>query len=258
MRRSNPLRRFGQNVGVLAVLLLALAGWEQGVKLFEIKRYLLPAPSEIAGAFVTSGEFLAGHALATVQTVVLGFLIALGLAVVLALAMLLSPFFARLMQPVIVVSQTLPTVITAPLLLIWVGFNMTTKVIAAVLNAFFPMLVALYDGLRSPDGEQVELLQAAGASAWQVFWKLRFPAALPSLFSGMKVASISAVTGTVVGEYIVGKSGLGHYARAMAGQLETADVFAGVILVSAVGVLFYLTIALLERLVMPWYFIHKQ
>lgn len=247
-------RWLGRNAAVAGILALLFATWEQGVRVFEIKRYLLPAPSAILGALVESREFLIQHSLATVSTVLVGFGISFGLAVALALGMLFSPTLARLMQPLIVVSQTLPTVITAPMLLIWIGFSYWTKVIATVLNAFFPMVVSLFDGLRSPDQDQVEMLAAAGASQWQIFAKLRLPASTPNLFSGLKVASTSSVTGAMVGEWIVGKDGLGYYVRSMAGQLETADVFAGVLLVSLIGVTFYLAVSGLERAVMPWYF----
>lgn len=244
-------------LAALGLLLLVIA-WEQGVQIFEIKRYMLPAPTVIVAAMKESREFLAIHTLATVQTVLLGFFISFGLAVILAVGMLFSPLLARLMQPLIVVSQTLPTVITAPMLLIWVGWGLTTKVVAAVLNAFFPIVVSLHDGLRSPERDQVEMLAAAGATRWQIFTKLRLPASLPMLFSGLKVASTASVTGTMVGEWIVMREGLGYYVRSMAGQMEMADVFAGVILVSGIGVLFYLTVVGLERLLMPWYFIHKD
>lgn len=254
----SPLRGLAQNLVTLLVLLLLVVAWEQGVAIFQIKRYLLPSPTEIGRTMVESWPFLAQHSLATLQTVLAGFLISLALAMLLALSMLLSPALARLMQPLIVVSQTLPTAVTAPLLMVWVGPNMTTKIIATVLNAFFPMVVSLYDGLRSPEQTQVEMLQAAGASPLQIFTKLRLPASMPMLFAGLKVAAISAVTGAVVGELVVGRDGLGSYVRSMAGQLETADVFAGVVMVSVIGVLFYLTIRAMERVIMPWYFIHKD
>lgn len=253
-----PSRWLVSNLLVTLALLAVMFAWEQGVHSFEIKRYLLPAPTAIFRALVDSREFLTVHTLATVRTVLAGFGISLGLAILLALGMLFSPLLARLMQPLIVVSQTLPTVITAPMLVIWIGFSFATKVVATVLNAFFPIVVSLYDGLRSPDLSQIEMLQAAGASPWQIFVKLRLPASTPMLFSGLKVASTASVTGAMVGEWIVGKDGLGYYVRSMAGQLETADVFAGVLLVSLIGVLFYLGITALERVVMPWYFVTKQ
>jgi len=256
--KNGWLRWCGQNLLVLLALAFLAIVWEQGVRIFEIKRYLLPAPTAVFRALIESRAFLATHSWATIKTMLMGFGIATGLGILLALGMLLSPLLARLMQPLIVVSQTLPTVITAPMLLIWVGFSLQTKVIATVLNAFFPIVVSLYDGLRSPDRSQVEMLQAAGATPWQIFVKLRLPASTPMLFSGLKVASTASVTGAMVGEWIVGKDGLGYYVRSMAGQLETADVFAGVLLVSLIGVLFYLVITGLERLAMPWYFVNKQ
>jgi len=258
MMRPNLLRWIGTNLLVVVILLVLLGAWEEGVRFFEVKRYLLPAPSAIALQVKESQEFLVHHALATTRTVLLGFGISFGLAVLLALGMLFSATLARVMQPLIVISQTLPTVVTAPILLIWIGWNLYTVVFAVVLNAFFPMVVSLYDGLRSPERDQVEMLEAAGASRWQIFCKLRLPASTPMLFSGMKVASTASVTGAMVGEWIVGRDGLGYYVRSMAGQLEMADVFAGVILVSAIGVLGYLSVTVLERLVMPWYFVNKD
>lgn len=258
MNRPSLSRWLMQNLAVAAFLILLLLVWEEGVRVFQVKRYLLPAPSAIAEAMVVSRAFLVQHTLATIQTVLLGFVISLGLGMLLAICMLFSPAVARIVQPFIVVSQTLPTVVTAPLLLIWVGFGTATKVIAAVLNAFFPIVVSLYDGLRSPELAQVEMLEAAGATRWQIFTKLRLPASMPMLFSGLKLASTSSVTGAMVGEWMVGRDGLGYYVQSMAAQMETADVFAGVILVSLIGVLFYLIISLLERVLMPWYFLSKE
>lgn len=258
MSRPRLSRWLVQNLTVAAVLVLFLLVWEEGVRIFAVKRYLLPAPSAIVRAMVQSRPFLIHHTMATIQTVLVGFGISLGFAVLLAICMLFSPAVARLMQPFIVVSQTLPTVITAPLLLIWVGFGPATKVIATVLNAFFPIVISLYDGLRSPERNQVEMLEAAGATRWQIFTKLRLPASMPMLFSGLKLASTSSVTGAMVGEWMVGRDGLGYYVQSMASQMETADVFAGVMLVSLIGVVFYLIITILERVLMPWYFLSKE
>lgn len=260
MKRPDLARSVWQNIIVAAIFFLMLYSWEGGVRLFEIKRYILPAPTELYKTFIDPGTYpwLIHHSLETFKTVAAGFALALGLALFLAMSMYFSKIVTRLVQPLIVISQTVPTIITAPILLIWIGPNIATKVIATVLNAFFPIVVALYDGLRSPDKDQVEMLGAAGASRWQIFSKLCMPAATPMLFAGLKVASTKAVTGAIAGEYVVGKDGLGHFAREMAGQLEMDDVFASVILVSAIGVISYLAVVALERIVMPWYFVSKQ
>lgn len=259
-RHPDLLKSIGQNLVVALIFLLMLFAWEEGVRVFEIKRYILPPPTELYRTFIDPEVYpwLLHHTGETVKTVLIGFALALGLGVILAAGMYFSRIINRLMQPLIVISQTVPTIITAPILLIWVGQNLSTKVIATVLNAFFPVVVALYDGLRSPEREQIEMLEAAGASRMQIFTKLCMPAAMPMLFAGLKVASIRALTGAIAGEYVVGKGGLGYYARAMAGQLEMGEVFASVILVSVVGVISYLTVVALERIVMPWYFVSKQ
>lgn len=237
---------------LLVALVLFLVLWEGAVRWLQIKPYLLPAPSAVWEAGWESRTFLLRHLLATLQATLSGFGVALGLAGVLALAMHWAPPVARILQPITVLSQTLPTAITAPLLLIWVGFSFTTKVVAAVLNAFFPILVALYDGLRRPDPDAALLFAAAGASRWQRFWKLELPGAVPALLSGMRVGMVSALTGAVVGEWIVGKDGLGFWAKSMASQLETADTFAAVALTSLLGITLYLLLGLLERLLLAW------
>jgi putative hydroxymethylpyrimidine transport system permease protein len=233
-------------------LLVGLTIWEIAVRILKVKRYLLPAPSAILATAWESRVFLARHLVATLQTTVTGFAVALLLAGILALLMLLAPPVARLLQPLTVVSQTLPTAVTAPLLLIWVGFSFATKVIASVLNAFFPILVALYDGLQSPDPDAAALFASAGASRLQRFWKLELPGALPALFSGMRVGIVSALTGAVVGEWIVGRDGLGFWAKSMASQLETAETFAAVFLTAILGVSLYAIIGMGERLLLGW------
>lgn len=247
-RGLNPRQAIELTIVVVAILLI----WEGAVRYLQIKPYLLPAPSAIWQAGWESRRWLLQHLLATLQTTVTGFGVALGLAGLLALAMHWAPPVARILQPITVVSQTLPTAITAPLLLIWVGFSFTTKVVAAVLNAFFPILVALYDGLRRPDPDAALLFAAAGASRWQRFWKLELPGALPALLSGMRVGMVSALTGAVVGEWIVGKDGLGFWAKSMASQLETAETFAAVALTSLLGISLYLLLGLIERFLLAW------
>lgn len=249
--RRRPVR-LRQAIELLIAAVLILLLWEGAVRWLQIKPYLLPAPSAIWQAGWESRRWLLQHLLATLQTTVTGFGVALGLAGLLALVMHWAPPVARILQPLIVVSQTLPTAITAPLLLIWVGFSFTTKVVAAVLNAFFPILVALYDGLRRPDPDAALLFAAAGASRWQRFWKLEFPGAVPALLSGMRVGMVSALTGAVVGEWIVGKDGLGFWAKSMASQLETAETFAAVALTSLLGITLYLLLGLIERFLLAW------
>jgi len=240
----------GQVIGwtPAALLLLALIGlWELLAHTLDVQPWLLPAPSDIAGETVQSFSLLMRHARITVQEIIIGFAFATLLGVTLAIAISWSKIVERSLYPIIIASQTIPIITLAPLLLVWVGPEMTSKVIVVTLISFFPVVVSLVDGLRSVDREMEDMLRTLGANRRQMLLKLRLPAALPYLFSGLKVAAVTSVIGAVVGEWVGGQGGLGWLMKVSGPQFRTDRVFAAIFVLSIAAVLIFLLVALTER-----------
>lgn len=238
-----------------AVLLAAVAigVWEASVRAFDVQRWLLPAPSAIARELFNARGLLADHTLITVEEILIGFGLALGVGAALAVGIALSRTLERSIYPFVIASQTIPIITIAPLLLVWVGPAMTSKVIVVALISFFPIVVNLVDGLRSADRETVSMFRTLGASSWQIFTKLQVPSSLPYLLSGVKVAVVVSVIGAVIGEWVGAQGGLGWLMRVSAPQFQTARVFAAIVVLSAVGILLFLIVTGVERWVLRHY-----
>ena len=235
----------------LAMLLL-VASWEGLVRLFQVPQWLLPAPSAIAGEFSARPAMFLSHALVTSGEIVLGFALSVLIGVPLAIAMAYSRVFERTLYPILVSSQAVPKVAVAPLLNVWFGFGTPPKVIVAFLIAFFPIVIDTLVGLRAVEPEMLHLARSMGASAWQTFVKIRLPRALPSVFAGLKVAITLAVVGATVGEFVAADKGLGYVLMMASGEMNSRLLFAGIIALTAIGVVFFFLIESLERWLMPW------
>jgi len=158
----------------------------------------------------------------------------------------------RTVYPLLIASQTIPMVVLAPLFLIWFGYGLLPKVLITALVAYFPLAVNTVDGLRSGDRETLSMLRSMGAGRWQRFWLAKVPAALPSVFSGARIAVAFCVIGAVFGELVGAKEGLGYLMERAASQFETARVFAAIFILAFLGVGLFAAVALLERLLLPW------
>jgi ABC-type nitrate/sulfonate/bicarbonate transport system permease component len=228
---------------VIALVLL----WELLVRALAVQSWLLPAPSDIARELGSSFPLLMKHTGVTVQEILIGFGIAGALGVLLAGAIAWSRILERSLYPIVIASQTIPIIALAPLLLVWVGPEMTSKVIVVVLISFFPIVVSVADGLRSTDREMVDMMRTLGATRWQVLMKLKAPGSLPNLFSGLKVAAVTAVIGAVVGEWVGGQGGLGWLMKVSGPQFQTDRVFAAIFVLSVVAVAFFAVVSGSEK-----------
>jgi ABC-type nitrate/sulfonate/bicarbonate transport system permease component len=236
----------------LALLLLAVGSWELAAQLGVVEDYLLPAPSEVGRALVEHRDQLLSDAWVTGQEVLLGFALALTLGVLLAVLLHLSVLLRRTVYPLVIASQAVPVIVIAPILVIWFGFGMAPKLIVIALICFFPIVVNTFDGLQSVEREQIRMLKTLNASRADVFRSLELPASLPYLFSGAKVAVAVAVIGAVFGELVGSDAGLGHAIQIGTAQLETARVFAAVVLLSVMAIGLFALIAAIERRAVPW------
>lgn len=252
--RRSWWRRWWKDVSYPALtLLLVLVVWQIAVPALAIPRYLLPAPTLIADTFGAKSSLLWDHTLITAGEVLVGFGLSILIGVPIAIMTVASPLFSRTIYPLIVASQAVPKMAIAPLLVVWFGFGTLPKVLVAFLIAFFPIVIDAAVGLRSLEREMLWLSQTMGLGPIATFFKIRLPHALPSLFGGLKVAVTLAVVGAVVGEFVGSDAGLGHLLIIANGNLDTATLFATLIILTALGLILYGVIALVERLTVPWH-----
>ena len=238
-----------------AVAVVVLALWIGYITVRDLPAYVLPHPAEVVRTFVKLARqgLLLRHAAFTAQAVLLGFALGTAAALVLGTLISRSRFVEATLRPYIVASQTTPTLVLAPLFLVWFGFGLTSKVLIAALICFFPLLVNVIIGFRSVGESERRLFRALGASGWQTFARLQVPSALPFIFAGLRITSILAVIGAVVGEFVGSPAGLGYLAVTAAGNLETEVLFSAVLSLMLMGLSFYLLITLVERRVLHWH-----
>ena len=236
-------------VGLVVAILLA---WEAYVRLSGVEPVVLPAPTRIAGALWDFRGDAARHALPTIIETVVGFLLAVALAVTAAVAMDRVPFIRRAVEPILVTSQTIPVVAVAPLFLLWFGFGLLPKILIVVVVTFFPIVIALLDGFGSTSRDASDLLRSYGATDAQAFRKLRWPTALPAFFTGLRIAVVYAVIGAVFGEYVGAREGLGIWMQLSQNAFRTDLVFAAILVTSLVSLLLYWVVGLVRRATIPW------
>jgi ABC-type nitrate/sulfonate/bicarbonate transport system permease component len=250
LRRAMTLRRVGPPVAVVVALLVL---WEAYVAASGISPLVLPSPSRILGALVDFRDLAWSHTVPTIIETVIGFAVSVAAAIGFAVAMDQTPAIRRAVYPLLVGSQTVPIVAIAPLIVIWFGFGLLPKVIVIVLVTFFPITVALLDGFASPSRDALDLMRTLGASERQVFLKLRWPAALPSFFTGLRIAATYAVVGAIFAEYVGAFQGLGIWMQLSRNAFRADLVFVAILIATVLAVLLFVAVGLLERLVIPWY-----
>jgi NitT/TauT family transport system permease protein len=241
------------------LLVVVVTTWEYGVVLLDVPNYILPPPSSIlvalwrgldAGIFDRGGYWL--HAGVTVAEVLLGFFIGSGIGLLLGTAISQFRLLEATLHVYIVAIQSLPKVALAPIVVLWFGFGLTSKIVIICLLTFFPLLVTSMAGFKAVDTERLELMRALDASPWQIFWKVRLPSAMPYIFAGLNMAAVLAVVGAVVGEFVGAQRGLGTLILTMNAQMDTAGTFSVFIILSIVGVVIYQTLRVLERRILFW------
>ena len=247
MRRGAP--GWLAPVALVAAILLA---WEGYVRAAGVSPLLLPGPIRILDALWTFRDDAVRHALPTMLETVLGYLLAVILAIAAATAMDRMRVVRRAVEPLLVTSQTIPVVALAPLFLLWFGFGLAPKVLVVILVTFFPIVVALLDGFRSASPEAEALMRSYGASDGQAFRKLRWPAALPAFFIGLRISVVYAVIGAVFGEYVGAREGLGIWMQLSQNAFRTDLVFAAIVVTSALSLVLYWLVGVARRLAIPW------
>jgi NitT/TauT family transport system permease protein len=238
-------------------ILVFLVVWEVGVWVSKAPAYLLPGPIEIFQTFIKEFPRLAFHGWVTLYEMLLGYALAVAVAIPLAIAITSSERFDRFAMPTLLFFQVVPKVAVAPLFLVWFGVGALPKVLVAFLISFFPIVIDAAVGLRSMSAEMRDLARSMGATRMQVFARFRLPTSLPYLFSGLKVAATLAVAGAVVGEFVGADKGLGYLLLVTNSNLETALMFATLFALTIIGLLFFYAVELLEALLIPWHVTHR-
>ncbi len=236
-----------------AVALLAvLAVWEAVVRGFALPHYILPAPSRVLVTLVERRDVLLWHTGVTLSEVLAGGVLGIAVGFALGVAMFWSAALEKALYPLLITSQNVPVFAIAPLLVVWFGYGWFSKVVMAAIIVFFPVTVAALDGLQRTDPDLVRLFRTMGARPAQIFWKLRLPAALPTLFSGLKMAAVFYTIGAVIGEWVGAGAGLGYLMLSANAQLRVAEVFAAILCLTPIGLLLLGAVVLTERWLLPW------
>ncbi len=254
-RSDRSLHRLWTRFGVPLVVFAALMGsWETIIWALEVPSFLVPAPSAIVQALwsgLSTGLYFS-HAGITMLEAVAGFVIGSLLGLLLGMIIVVFPTMERIVYPYVVALQTVPKVAIAPLMVVWFGFGITSKILVVALVSLFPVLVNVIAGLRAIDQDRLDLLGALAASRWQVFRYVRFPNALPFIFAGLNTAIVLAVIGAIVAEFVGSNQGLGFLILQANYQLDIAGAFSLFVVLSVMGVCLHWSLKWLERRCVFW------
>ena len=248
---SRPAALKRKLVPALTVVCILLA-WQVIVDGGVVPRFMLPSPTDVIAALAEDWPLIWSHAATTLTEAALGLSIGVALGFVIAVLMDTFEAFFLAMQPLITISQTVPTVAIAPLLVLWLGYGIVPKVVLIVLTTFFPVAVSLVGGFRSVDADVVDLMRTMRASRLQLFWYAKLPAALDQLFSGLRISATYAIVSAVIAEWLGGMSGLGVYMTRVRKSFAYDRMFAAILVVSALSLALIAFISLIERVSMPW------
>ncbi|HZQ13635.1 MAG TPA: ABC transporter permease [Pseudolabrys sp.] len=238
----------------LLLILAVLAVWEGFVRLFDVPAFILPRPSNVFLALYrgTVSTMYLEHLRVTLLETLIGFAVGSGLALALGTVVALSRRTEYFLYPFIVMFQAMPKVALAPIIIVWFGLGLTSKVVTAALVAFFPLLVNTIVGLRSADEDRVSLMRSLAASRWQIFWMLQLPNAMPYIFAGLEIAMIFSLLGAIVAELVGAESGLGMLIQSMNFTMDVAGQFSVLLILSAVGLALNGIVTAIRRRVLFW------
>lgn len=249
------MKKWG-NIGNKTIPLLFLTViiviWQLIVDRGIIARYILPSPVDVVLVGIKILPEIKEHLYTTLQEALTGLMVAIVLSLLLAMLMDSFVFIKRAIQPLLVVSQTIPIMVLAPLFAMWFGFGLLPKIMVVILVCFFPMVVSLLEGLNSLDPDFLNLMKSMKANRWQMFYLAKFPASLPNFFSGLKMAATYSIIGAVIGEWMGGKAGLGVYMTRVRQSFALDKVFATILIIILLSIFLFKIIELIQFLLMPW------
>jgi NitT/TauT family transport system permease protein len=236
----------------MLVLVALFLFWQFAVDFWHVKEYILPSPWAALKSLARPNYQWTANFLATLYAVLGAFVLSAVLGIALAVVIVWNDLLMRSIMPVLVLFNTLPKVALAPLFVIWLGYGVWPNIVIGTTIAFFPMVVNTAVGLATAEPEMLDLVRTLRASRWQVFQKIRFPNAVPYIFTGLKLNATMSVIGAIVGEFVASERGLGALIIAGGVTLETPSIFASLILISVLGLVLYGLVVAVEQLVAPW------
>lgn len=235
---------------ILGALLLGM--WELAGYLDWLPRFIIPTPSAILSALVEDRANLWHHSQITLLQTFIGLAIGIGLAFTLAILMDLVHWLNRAIYPLLIVTQTIPTVAIAPILVLWLGYDMTPKIVLVVLTTLFPIIISLLNGFANSDKDAVQLLRLMGANRWQILSHVKIPSSMTYFFSGLRVSVSYAFVSSVVAEWLGGFEGLGVYMIQTKNAFTYDRMFAVIVVISVISLFFIWIVSLVERVLVPW------
>lgn len=213
---------------------------------------MLPSPADVAKAFSTNFTIMMKQAAYTLQEAIYGLGIGIILAFFVAALMDRFSFIYKAVYPILIITQTIPTIAIAPLLVLWMGFGMAPKITLVVITTFFPISIGLLDGFKSADSDEINMLRSMGANRLQIFRHIKLPSAAASFFSGLKISASYAVVGAVISEWLGGFNGLGVYMTRVKKAYAFDKMFAVIVFISVISLLLMAFIGVLQKAAMPW------
>lgn len=241
-----------KNLHPVAATVILLLLWEFTVDIFNVSPIIFPGPLLVFKVIINQFSSLMSNSLYTLYESVLGFLIGFIISILLAIGFQFSNFFKKSLLPFAIATRAIPTIAIAPIVVLWFGTGLSSKIVLSSFIAFFPILVNFMKGLNQVEDEEIELLKTFSATEWQIFYKVRLPYSLPYLFAGLKIATSFAVIGAIIAEFIGASKGIGYLIKSSTYYSETDLTFAGIIIASLIGLIFYWFIEFLERRIVYW------
>ncbi len=249
MKKLQSITNKIYSISALAILLLL---WQVISMAGLIPRFMLPSPVLVVRAFIRDFDLLMMHSRVTLFEAFLGLAFGIILGFLIALAMDMFEMIRKALYPLIVVTQTVPTVAIAPLLVLWFGYGVLPKIILIILTTFFPIAVGLFDGFQSADPDAVNLMRSMGANRWQIFWHIKLQGSVNSFFAALKISASYSIVGAVISEWLGGFTGLGVYMTRVIKSYSYDKMFAVIFLISIISLLLMLVVNFLHRRATPW------
>ena len=250
MKNSKIIDKIKNSLYPIITFLIILVIWQFIVIGFDVPQYILPAPTDILSVFFTDYENLYLHTFVTLNEALLGFILSIIIALVIGVLMDFIPIFKKCFYPIMLVTQTIPTITIAPLLIIWFGFGILPKILMVTLTCFFPILISFVDGLENIDKDYLNLFKTMNASKLNTFIYLKFPMSMDKLFSGLKISSTYAIMAATVAEWLGGTQGLGVYMVRSKSAYALDKVFASTIIVVISSLIFVGVIQIIKKIIL--------
>lgn len=225
--------------------------WQYISEMQMVEKYILPSPKDISIALFNMPDIMI-HLNTTLKEAVIGFIVAIGFAIILALVMDGIAIVKKAIYPIVLISQTVPIIALAPLFVIWFGFGILPKIIVVVLVCFFPVLISLLEGFNSVDSDTINLLKSMGATKFQIFKLAKFPSSMVNFFAGLRIAATYSIMGAIIGEWLGGEAGLGVYMIRYKHSYALDKVFAIILIIIILSLILFKGITIFQALLMPW------